>query len=111
MPAHQTLNQHATASMQHRRHAEHGPNAGMVQERDDYGNQHMEGSAAVGGWARGGIVNDAKGGPQRPAREAREGWGRGGGKQGNVGSTEEVKARAGLAAWEVDTASGWHWGR
>ena len=39
MRAHQTLNQHATVCMQHRRHAdlEHSPKACMVQQRDEQG--------------------------------------------------------------------------
>ena len=110
---HQTLTQHATACMQHRCHAEHGPKACMVQKRDKHGTGPHTGRAPQPQGARrrgGGAANNAKVGTQQQARGPREGGGKGGEWQGNGGSTEEVTAVEG-GAGEVDTALGWQWGR
>lgn len=55
------------------------------------------------------FASNGDGGPQTPATEPREEWGKGGGKHGNSGSTEEV--RAGAAAGEFDTSRGHQRGR
>ena len=79
----------------------------MVQNADAKGIPHYsEGTAAAEGYMRGaragrgsaGFTSNADGGPQIPAREPREGGDKEGGKQGNGGRTEEVRAGEGYAA-------------
>ena len=105
MCAYHTLNPHATACMQHMRHAEHSPKACSVQKRDEHAPTPTPQphppfrECTARRWLGGGVrlvVSDANGGPHEPARESRNGGVRGGGTKGNGGSTEEVGAGEGV---------------